>query len=175
VSTCSKRRLFRDITDRRRAEAERRDAGTERDRLLESERAARTETENANRSKDEFVAMVSHELRTPLSAIMGWTQILASETVVLCGAVNGPVAALVSHRSKGASFGQHQLASTCGVHSCVAWLGPRRRERHGAPDSTRDLGRSDGLLKNCGGARTICIVLKLDVGKPGDQDDGKGS
>jgi PAS domain S-box-containing protein len=68
--------VFRDVSDRRRVEAERRDAAAERDRLLERERAARGEAEQANRSKDEFVAMVSHELRTPLNAIMGWTQIL---------------------------------------------------------------------------------------------------
>jgi PAS domain S-box-containing protein len=68
--------VFRDISERRHAEAERRDAVSERERLLESERAARAEAEHANRSKDEFVAMVSHELRTPLNVIMGWTQIL---------------------------------------------------------------------------------------------------
>jgi PAS domain S-box-containing protein len=70
--------VFRDISERRRSEAERRSASTERERLLEGERAARNEAEHANRSKDEFVAMVSHELRTPLNAIMGWTQILKS-------------------------------------------------------------------------------------------------
>jgi PAS domain S-box-containing protein len=68
--------VFRDISERRRAEVERHDAVTERERLLEAERAARAEAEQANRSKDEFVAMVSHELRTPLSAITGWTQLL---------------------------------------------------------------------------------------------------
>ncbi|MGH7439392.1 MAG: ATP-binding protein, partial [Polyangiaceae bacterium] len=68
--------VFRDVTDRRRAEAERRAVLMDRDRLLDSERAARTEAEHANRSKDEFVAMISHELRNPLGAIMGWTQIL---------------------------------------------------------------------------------------------------
>jgi PAS domain S-box-containing protein len=68
--------VFRDISERKRAEADRRSAVTERERLLEGERAARNEAEHANRSKDEFVAMVSHELRTPLNAIMGWTQIL---------------------------------------------------------------------------------------------------
>jgi PAS domain S-box-containing protein len=68
--------VFRDISDRRRVEAERSDAMAERGRLLARERAARNEAEQANRSKDEFVAMVSHELRTPLNAITGWTQIL---------------------------------------------------------------------------------------------------
>ena len=70
--------VFRDISERKRAEADRSTALTERERLLEGERAARSEAEHANRSKDEFVAMVSHELRTPLNAIMGWTQILKS-------------------------------------------------------------------------------------------------
>jgi len=32
----------------------------------------------ANRLKDEFLAIVSHELRTPLNAILGWTQLLLS-------------------------------------------------------------------------------------------------
>ena len=68
--------VFRDIAYRMRAETERRAVMTERDQLLERERAARSEAEHANRSKDEFVAMVSHELRNPLNAIMGWTRIL---------------------------------------------------------------------------------------------------
>jgi PAS domain S-box-containing protein len=68
--------VFRDISERRRIELERRGAAAERERLLESERAARTDAERESRLKDEFVAMVSHELRTPLNAILGWTQLL---------------------------------------------------------------------------------------------------
>ena len=59
-----------DITDRHRAEAER-------ERLLESERAARADAERSNRLKDEFVAMLSHELRNPLNAILGWAKVLS--------------------------------------------------------------------------------------------------
>ncbi len=70
--------VFRDISDRRRVEAERHTVVVERERLFELERIARSEAERANRSKDEFVATVSHELRTPLNAIMGWTQIVKS-------------------------------------------------------------------------------------------------
>ncbi len=68
--------VFRDVSERRRGEIERRDAAFERDRLLEAERAARADAERASRVKDEFVAMVSHELRTPLNAILGWTQLM---------------------------------------------------------------------------------------------------
>ena len=48
--------------------------------LLESERAARTVAEQANRLKDDFLMTLSHELRTPLNAILGWVQVLQIES-----------------------------------------------------------------------------------------------
>jgi PAS domain S-box-containing protein len=68
--------VFRDITERKRAEADKRAVAAERERLLEAERAARSEAERASRVKDEFVATVSHELRTPLNAILGWAHLM---------------------------------------------------------------------------------------------------
>jgi PAS domain S-box-containing protein len=63
--------LMVDINDRKRAEIER-------EELLMKEKAARTEAQAANRSKDEFLSMVSYELRTPLNSILGYNRILRS-------------------------------------------------------------------------------------------------
>jgi signal transduction histidine kinase/CheY-like chemotaxis protein len=48
-----------------------------RDVFVELERS-RSEAEEANRTKDEFLAMVSHELRTPLNAILGWSRMMTA-------------------------------------------------------------------------------------------------
>lgn len=64
------------IDNARLYEGEKR-AASEREALLEAERAARNEAERMNVMKDEFVATLSHELRTPLNAILGWSQVLS--------------------------------------------------------------------------------------------------
>jgi PAS domain S-box-containing protein len=48
---------------------------------FEAAKRERSRAEEANRLKDEFLAMVSHELRTPLSAVLGWTRMLSAGKV----------------------------------------------------------------------------------------------
>jgi PAS domain S-box-containing protein len=60
---------FYDVTERKNLERER-------ETLLANERASRIEAEEANRSKDIFLATLSHEVRTPLHAMLGWATIL---------------------------------------------------------------------------------------------------
>jgi signal transduction histidine kinase/DNA-binding response OmpR family regulator len=63
-------------TELRLEVAERKQAEEERAEMLIREQAARAEAEDANRTKDEFLATLSHELRTPLTAILGWSHLL---------------------------------------------------------------------------------------------------
>lgn len=58
-----------DITARKHAEAER-------EAMLREQAELRAGAQEANRMKDDFIAMLSHELRTPLGSVLGWTAIL---------------------------------------------------------------------------------------------------
>jgi len=58
-----------EVTDRRRAEAER-------EALLREAERVRTEAEVASRAKDEFLAVLSHELRAPLQGVLAWVSLL---------------------------------------------------------------------------------------------------
>jgi signal transduction histidine kinase/CheY-like chemotaxis protein len=48
---------------------------------LDREKEARAKAEEADRAKDQFLALVSHELRTPLSPILAWSRMLKTESL----------------------------------------------------------------------------------------------
>lgn len=85
---------FVDITEQRQNEAERKV-------LLTREQEARAQADNANKSKDIFLATLSHELRTPLSAILTWAQLISQGKVSFEKAKQG--AAIIEQSAKAQS------------------------------------------------------------------------
>lgn len=53
----------------------------DREILLKREQEARKLAEETSRTKDEFLGLLSHELRTPLNAILGWSRMLAGNSL----------------------------------------------------------------------------------------------
>lgn len=58
-----------------------RTADAERNELLARERTARADAEQANRLKDQFLAVVAHELRAPLTTMVLWERILHDDSI----------------------------------------------------------------------------------------------
>lgn len=73
--------LMEDISLSKQREAERSKAMVELATATEELKRLNEEAREANRIKDQFIAIVSHELRSPLTSILGWAKILRSGKV----------------------------------------------------------------------------------------------
>ncbi|XHX81254.1 MAG: response regulator [Stenomitos frigidus ULC029] len=68
--------ILADITARKQAEALLQEQNRQLNQLMVSLQQQTEEAQQANRIKDEFLAVLSHELRSPLNPILGWVRIL---------------------------------------------------------------------------------------------------
>ncbi|MFN6479496.1 response regulator [Nostoc sp. DedQUE07] len=68
--------ILSDITERKRAEALLQEQNDRLNQLMISLQQQTEQAQQANRIKDEFLAVLSHELRSPLNPILGWAKIL---------------------------------------------------------------------------------------------------
>ncbi|MBE9103759.1 response regulator [Nostoc cf. edaphicum LEGE 07299] len=68
--------ILSDITERKRAEALLQEQNDRLNQLMISLQQQTEQAQQANRIKDEFLAVLSHELRSPLNPILGWATIL---------------------------------------------------------------------------------------------------
>ncbi|MBN4005296.1 response regulator [Nostoc sp. LPT] len=68
--------ILSDITERKRASALLQDQNDRLNQLMISLQQQTEQAQQANRIKDEFLAVLSHELRSPLNPILGWARIL---------------------------------------------------------------------------------------------------
>jgi two-component system, chemotaxis family, CheB/CheR fusion protein len=67
-------KVARDLTERQMA-------NEQRETLLQSALEARTEAEQTNTIKEEFLALIAHEMRTPLASIVGFASMMTSKTM----------------------------------------------------------------------------------------------
>jgi PAS domain S-box-containing protein len=71
--------ILSDITARKQTEVTLTDQNDRLNRLTISLQQQTEEAQQANRIKDEFLAVLSHELRSPLNPILGWARILLTK------------------------------------------------------------------------------------------------
>ncbi|BAY29607.1 PAS/PAC sensor hybrid histidine kinase [Nostoc carneum NIES-2107] len=68
--------ILSDITERKQAEVLLQEQNNRLNQLMISLQQQTEQAQQANRIKDEFLAVLSHELRSPLNPILGWAKIL---------------------------------------------------------------------------------------------------
>jgi signal transduction histidine kinase/DNA-binding response OmpR family regulator len=100
---------FGDITERRRAEEELKQAKADAEAAKEAAEIAKEQAEAANLAKSQFLANMSHELRTPLNAVIMYSELLQEE------ADDRGIEGFTADLDKIRAGGKHLLALVNGV------------------------------------------------------------
>jgi signal transduction histidine kinase/ActR/RegA family two-component response regulator len=132
----------------------RKKAEADREALFEKEQRARQEAEEANRAKDEFLAIVSHELRTPLNAIMGYAALLEAGRL---DAKETAHALVVIQRN--AEVQKQLISDILDVQSIVAG---NLRVEIGVVDAVKVVESARETLKPAADAKAIDVQLSFE-------------
>ena len=119
-----------DVTARRQLEDHERALSDERAQLIR-------DLEQANRVKDEFLAMLSHELRTPLNAVLGWTRMLRRGTIP-----PERTASILDTIERNASAQMQIIEELLDLSSMTAGQSPPQHRADRPPRSDRRRGRN---------------------------------
>jgi PAS domain S-box-containing protein len=145
-----------DITEHKRAENER--------ASLALEQEARREAEEANRIKDEFLAVLSHELRTPLNAIVGWANLLKE------GRLDPPTTArAVETINRNIQIQSHLISDIMDISRMAAgqlYLKKQAVDLASVVESALDTMKPTALAKNVRLDRDLAPIGKAVLGDP---------
>ncbi|HMI32099.1 MAG TPA: ATP-binding protein, partial [Candidatus Limnocylindrales bacterium] len=145
-----------DITEHKRAENAR--------ASLALEQEARREAEEANRIKDEFLAVLSHELRTPLNAIVGWANLLKE------GRLDAPTTArAVETINRNIQIQSHLISDILDISRMAAgqlYLKKQAVDLAAVIESALDTMKPTALAKNVRLDRDLTPIGKAVLGDP---------
>lgn len=135
--------------------------------LVDREREARRQAEDADREKTEFLTSVSHELRTPLNAVLGFTEVLRKE-------IEGPLTPsqhedlAIIHNA-----GTHLVALFNDVLDLSAAASGHLRIERAAIDVGPILEAVAAEVRGQRGTRAIEIFVEIERGLPHVAGDAK--
>jgi PAS domain S-box-containing protein len=151
--------LAEDITDRKRAEAER-------ETLLLRERIARAEAEAAAAAKSDFLAVVTHELKTPLNVITGFTELLRDGD-------SGPLTDAQARNLDRILAGARQLLGMVDDVLAFARMDAGEPVRLQRVDVQALLGDATRELHAPASAKGVAVVVELNGACPAETDPAR--
>lgn len=134
-------------------------AEVENEWLKEENARARDDAEHANRMKSNFLANMSHELRTPLNAVLGFSEIIASQSF-------GPDATekYRDYATDIHSSGKHLLSMINGLLDIAKIEAGKLELQPEWFDGARELHEASRLIAERAAERGVALEVLIDPG-----------